>query len=76
MNAGPPRHQPSAAKQLPLKTLDRFFAADPFDPRFVRNSPGRELMPLGLIVNLWWECKQIMRRECPDTLTELMNRES
>lgn len=71
----PPKHCPSAATRLPTKTLDRCFAADPFDLRFIRNSSGRELTPLGLVVNLWWECEQIMRRECPDTLAELLEHE-
>jgi hypothetical protein len=47
----PPRKRP-----VPVfhpKTLDRQFAADPFDPRMHRDSPHREHTALGLLVEIW-----------------------
>lgn len=67
------------------ETLDFQFGADPFDPRFVSNTAGRELTDLGLLVEIWsWVQKNHkqnllpifnslevhLMRKCPDEIKE------
>ena len=75
--AAPPAHKP---------TLERSFAADPFDPRMHKNNAGRDMTPLGLLLSIWnWgkfapgsiplvvmnSIDALLRRECPKDIEEL-----
>ena len=78
----PPKHR----RGVP-RTLDKCFAADPFDKRMHRNSPKREHTPLGLCLeSYWWyrthdippalvpvmnSTRELLERDCPDALAEL-----
>lgn len=75
--ANPPAHKP---------TLERSFAADPFDPRMHGNGATRDYTSLGLLVSVWHHIRThpvpdmmpvfnsidiYLRREAPDAIVTL-----